>query len=338
MPPHRALAAPLALSLALFAGPLAAQPASTPAPPSVPAPAGSPAATAPSLLEQADAHFHRGVELYGEGDYRAAAVEFQRAYAIAPSYRVLFDLAGCFLELQEYAASLRAFQRYLREGGDEVPAARRAEVEKQIERLELRVARVDLQAEAGAAIEIDDVPAGSTPLGGPLLLSAGRRKIVLTKPGRPPATKVVEVAGGDALRIPIEIPEAPPAAVVAGPAPPPPPVVAPPPRLPPPPIALWATTGVLLSGAAVTGVLALESSDDLKTKLATFGVRPEDISAASTRTRALALATDLAGGSAILMMGVSIYVTASRRPEPSGPGPDLRLGAGLGSIQATGRF
>ena len=36
-------------------------------------------------LREADKHFQHGVSLYVEADYRAALVEFTRAYALAPN-------------------------------------------------------------------------------------------------------------------------------------------------------------------------------------------------------------------------------------------------------------
>ncbi|MCL2449171.1 MAG: tetratricopeptide repeat protein, partial [Polyangiaceae bacterium] len=42
-------------------------------------------ALADDANREAAAHFTRGVTYYGEGDYPAALVEFDRAYAIAPT-------------------------------------------------------------------------------------------------------------------------------------------------------------------------------------------------------------------------------------------------------------
>lgn len=37
--------------------------------------------------EEARAHHRRGLELYDEGDYRLALVEFQRAYAVGQNHK-----------------------------------------------------------------------------------------------------------------------------------------------------------------------------------------------------------------------------------------------------------
>ncbi|RYE85226.1 MAG: hypothetical protein EOO75_17190, partial [Myxococcales bacterium] len=87
-----------------------------------------PAHAAPNeAQEEGRQRFKRGVEFFKEGDYNAALVEFRRAYEVAPSYRILYNLGQTSYELQDYAGALTAFTRYLKEGGAEVDAARRAE-------------------------------------------------------------------------------------------------------------------------------------------------------------------------------------------------------------------
>src|SRR5215813_11224181 len=43
------------------------------------------------------AHFSRGLELYDEGDLRAALFEFTRAQEIAPNYKLFYNIAVCEL-------------------------------------------------------------------------------------------------------------------------------------------------------------------------------------------------------------------------------------------------
>src|SRR5690349_16550442 len=77
--------------------------------------------------EEAKSHFQRAVELFHEADFRAALIEFQRAYDAAPNYKVLYNLGQTSLELQDYAGALKAFRGYLDGGGREIPAARRTQ-------------------------------------------------------------------------------------------------------------------------------------------------------------------------------------------------------------------
>src|SRR5262245_23071216 len=74
-------------------------------------------------------HFKNGVDYYRDGDLGAALIEFKRAYAAAPNYRLLYNLGQVSHELLDYTNAQAYFQRYLSEGGAEIEAARRQEVE-----------------------------------------------------------------------------------------------------------------------------------------------------------------------------------------------------------------
>jgi hypothetical protein len=160
--------------------------------------------------QEAATHFERGVKLYEEQDWRGALIEFERAYGIAPRYAVLFNIAQARYQLLDYAGTLDAFQRYLVEGGDALTPARSAQVQASITELRGRVARLTVTTNvAGAEITIDDAPVGVTPLAGPLVVSAGRRKVVALKPGRVNAVRFVDIAGGDTADIILELHEVP---------------------------------------------------------------------------------------------------------------------------------
>ena len=132
--------------------------------------------------DEARSRFGRGVELFKENDYRAALIEFKRAYELAPNYKVLYNLGQTSLELQDYASALKTFEQYLREGGKDVPSKRKAEVEAELGKLRTRVAKITVEVNVeGAEVSIDDIVVGRTPLTEPLTVSAGRRKISVSK-------------------------------------------------------------------------------------------------------------------------------------------------------------
>jgi hypothetical protein len=133
-------------------------------------------------VQQAAEHFELGVRLYEEQDWRAALIEFERAYAVIARFQVLFNVAQCRYQLRDYAGALDAFARYLAEGGGKVPQDERDRVQATIEDLRGRVAQVRVETDVvGAEITVDDVRVGATPLAAPILLSEGRRKIAASK-------------------------------------------------------------------------------------------------------------------------------------------------------------
>src|SRR5262245_54716328 len=83
---------------------------------------------APNNSEAGRGHFDRGVDYYRDGNINAALIEFKRAYEAAPNYRVLFNLGQVANALNDYVEAQRYFQRYLQDGGAEIDAERRAEV------------------------------------------------------------------------------------------------------------------------------------------------------------------------------------------------------------------
>ncbi len=285
-------------------------------------------------------HFNRGVALSREGDYRAALVEFRRAYEISHKYRVLYNIGQTEFEVQNYAGARTAFQKYLSEGGAEIEAGRRAEVEADIKKLSGRVALIEIKTNTdGADILLDDAVIGQAPLKEPLQVSAGRRKITVQKGALPPVTRFIELAGGDTSSVTINLAAAePPAPVVAPLAPAPAP--APPPA--PSRTALWislAGTGALATGAVVTGILALGAHSDAEKKLGTRGVTAADVEAAHAKTARLGLVTDVLGGAAIVMGGVSIVLAATSgksRADEAKPAAALLLSP-RGAL-LTGRF
>jgi hypothetical protein len=293
-------------------------------------------------VEKGRGHFQRGVELFREGDYRAALVEFKRSYESAPSYRILYNIGQTNFELQDYAGALRAFERYLAEGGADVPANRRTIVEGEIRKLQGRVARIDVEVNvAGAQITVDDAPVGSSPLSEPVLVSAGVRRIAAVKPPLIAATRSVELAGGDRTKIVLKLEDPP----VAGSDRPPDPNLGG--QMPPPGggvqdpgpnrtpfwIALG-VTGALGAGAAVSGLLALQANDKFQDKLdSSFPGDADSIDQSRSNLRTWSYVADGLTVATIIAAGVTVYMgfrtaKSSSPTQGKAPGPATALQLG----------
>ncbi len=281
--------------------------------PALAAAQGPPPPPSAAAVEEGKGHFQRAVTLFREGDFRSALVEFRRAYELSHNYKVLYNIGQTEYEVQDYAGALRSFQRYLVEGGAEIDAPRRASVEEEVKKLAVRVARVEIKTGAdGAEVLVDDVVVGKTPLAEPVLVSIGRRKITLQKAGVVSAPRFVDLAGGDRSAVSIDLVEAAPGPVAVPLAVTPAGAAAPavPPPASPPRTGMWVSlgvTGALTVGAVITGVLALGAHGDAETKLGMLGVsKASDVEAAHSKTATLALVTDILGGTAIAMAGVTL--------------------------------
>ena len=274
-------------------------------------------------------HFARGVELYNDGDFRGALVEFKRAYTLLPRANVLYDIGETEFQLQDYAAALVTMRRFLAETGATAP--HRAEVEATVETLRGRVGKIALSTDvAHCEVALDDQPAGTTPLADAMSVSIGPRKIAITCPDRPVATRRVEVAAGEMVRLEVLLG---PALTVA------PREVAPRPSLESIQrrqrglLALsWTTTALFAAATLGVGTATLVESSQLGALRQTYPVQAETIGDKASLTRSLSIAADSLGVAALAAIGVSTYVTVRYRKEKK-----MVLGFGLGAQSATVR-
>ncbi|RYE90680.1 MAG: PEGA domain-containing protein [Myxococcales bacterium] len=291
----------------------------------------------PAKVEEARSRYERGRQLYDDGAFDAALIEFQRAYELAPSYKILFNLAQVHRQRNDYASALRTFERYLKEGGAEVDAKRRAEVDKELAQLRSRVATLVFTTNvSGVEISIDDELVGKTPLPQGVMVNSGKRKVTASRDGRVPVSRVVNVAGAETLKVDLELLE-PGAGAPAGSdsaAPPPPPTAV----APPPPASIpwvgWAVTGLLGVGWAVTGGMALSASSSLSTARDRPDPSRRDLDDQSSKAKNLALVSDILLGATVVAGGVSLYLTL-RTPKADSAlvrGP-VRIGVGPSSVK-----
>jgi hypothetical protein len=264
---------------------------------------------------EAGKHFQRGVTMYNEADYRAALVEFRRAYEIAPNAAVLYNIGQTYYQLQNYAAALVALGRYLTEAGPTAP--HRRDVEATIDTLQSRVGKVAISTSApGADITVDDELVGKSPLEEPVLVSIGRRKITALRDGRVTETRFVDVAAGDTVTVSL-------AADVRGP------TVGPamPESHGPSQSTIttgWVITGVAGAVALGTGGYAWLASRDLSNardakpvsaETMTINAKHDDLASKSSKVKTFSLIADISGLAAIAAGGVTLYLSLSRSKE-----------------------
>lgn len=280
------------------------------------------------MTQDAAKHFELGVSLYSEADYRAALVEFERAYALAPNATVSYNIAEAQYQLQDYASALATFERYLSQTSSGDP--RRGEVEQTIGVLHQRVGRLNVETDpVGADVAVDDQPVGRTPFDQPIVVSVGHRKVTASMAGRPTITRFVDVATQDTVPVRIPIP-----ALAADGA-----------RSETGSASLqrtddspgratqvndslssrrssqawltvgWTATGVLAAGAVTFGILALKSSNDLSQARSTFPTTSATLDHDATLTKTYSILADSLGAAAIAVGCVSLAATLSSHRE-----------------------
>lgn len=324
---RRALLATLA-GLAITSSSFAAPPAKPDAKPADSKPTDAkPGDTSESKPEdpnaiEAQKHFKNGLDLFKLHSHDASLVEFERAYQLSNNYKILFNIALVYRDMNNFAGAIDTFDRYFAEGGSDIDAYRRAEVDTEYERLKVYVAQLTVTANlAGAEVYVDDLPVGKTPFDKPIRINAGtRRKITINHESAAPITKFIRAAGGEKVSLSFDLRDN--KAVVSNQQP-----VAPVRPIAPPPeekpskfttlswIGLGAA-GALAIGGTVTGIAALGASSDVKNGSFAGTTVPDDLQSSQSTARALSLTTDILLVAAVATAGVTLYLTLTHDPKP----------------------
>lgn len=277
----------------------------------------------PAQLE-ARARFNRGVELYRDGDLAAALAEFRRAYALAPAYRLQYNIAQVCREQHDYACALSALRDYLGGGGAAIPPQKRSSIEQEAQRLSEFVSELTILVDlAGAEVLLDDTSLGTAPLGTPILVNVGRHR-VSARQGALVATRVVEAAGSERTQV----------SLLLAPAPAPPPTFssasepATSRAISPDRSLAWASgigAGVFLAGATVTGIFALHESRQLASERSGYPASSEQLHSTRDKVSSLALATDILGLLALGSGAGAVYFALRPAGPPTQPAAALSI-------------
>jgi hypothetical protein len=149
------------------------------------------------VQREAAARYPRGVAQADSGDFLGALAQFEEAYRLAPRYQVLYNIAVAAEHLQRFGEAIAAYERYLGDGGGEVPADRQAEVNRALAELRAKVAEVTVVVPgAPAQLSLDGLAVGSSPLPGPLLVAGGHHTIVAERGRKTVEERAFEVTPG----------------------------------------------------------------------------------------------------------------------------------------------
>jgi hypothetical protein len=302
------------------------------------------AQSAPTEAQKTEAslHFRRGVELFQEDAHRAALVEFERAYDIAPDYRLLYNIGQTKLRLQDYLGVVQSYEAYLSQGGTGVPAERRTQVEEALVALRDRVGRLGITCNRdGSEVFIDDVGVGKTPIKGSIPVNVGRHRVLVRAADGANETRVVNVAGGDVAELVIELRRMP---VQPGPTE----LLL---RAEPGmsvkrkgAIATWSVGAALLIGSAATGVLALDAQKNFDRLIDNQGSKPQSISERRDKVETLGLTTDIliGAGAAAVVVGTVLWILDARDKRADAEEADskkkLKVSFGPSGAQLRGSF
>jgi hypothetical protein len=139
--------------------------------------------------------FALGYRLVQEGKLEAGITAFERAYAASPHFSVLYNLAQAYAASGQVVRAVETFERYLSEGGEQVPVNRRSSVEEAIVHHSRRIGGLSIGAPHGSKIVLDGAFVGTAPLSAPLRVGAGTHALRVELAGHRPSERTVSVEG-----------------------------------------------------------------------------------------------------------------------------------------------
>jgi len=301
----------------------------------------SQSALPPTDAEQTEARtrYTRGLQLVKEENYQAALIEMQRAYSLNPSYKILYNLGQIQSHLGDAAAAVESYQRYLSDGGSDIPPGRILEVSQEIARLHTRVGSVELTVKGeGATVLVDEAVVGLSPFKKKVLVNVGKHKFTAARSGAEPMVRIVPIAGEDAITLELDASiraeglrtrqaAQQPAAEASAPD-----VKREESTLPRRAVAVdvedqtsktghevrsgnwllwagWAATGALAVGTVVTAFIARGDAQDLSRMRGNPNATRTSLDNAEASTFRAALITDILLGASVLAAGTSLYLT-----------------------------
>ncbi|MBW2278790.1 MAG: tetratricopeptide repeat protein [Deltaproteobacteria bacterium] len=167
--------------------------------------------------DPAKAAFDSGLRLYQEENFPGAAAAFREAYDLKPTWKILFNIGQAEAAAKRYGLALEALQKYLVQGGDDVPTDRGQEVRSEVKRLLDLVGMLQVEAAEGSEISVDSEARGTAPLPGVIPVSAGVDHQVASRTSEGDSTeRTVRVLSGQTLVVDLaseEVDDAPAVAV-----------------------------------------------------------------------------------------------------------------------------
>ncbi len=265
-------------------------------------------------IELAKAHHEQGLSFFDQGQFDLALTEFKNAYALIPNYRLLLNIALTQEQLGNLRSAYKSLEQFLSEGSEKLSEEEAANVMNQLKELRGRLGSVQITLESDAKeVSLDGDALDPKTLNQPLLVNPGRHQLViLSRDGRNQSrgfsveegeTKTIDLLGESAATSPsspkmVEVgsksSEPTDTGVVSG--------------QPTFPWWAWTATGALGAGAAVTGIMALNTRQQEKDLEMSGGSSDERIELRQ-RTENTALASDILLGLSILSAGASVYFT-----------------------------
>jgi len=143
----------------------------------------------------------QGAQHYRRGEFSDALADFQAAYGIYPSPKLLLNIGQSSRELGRPVEAIEAFEQFLAEAHD-APERVVLEAKKSVEELATQVGRLQIECPlSGAEITLDGKRIGVAPVKDTIRVTAGRHQVQAIHAGMSPANTSPYVLAGTVERV-----------------------------------------------------------------------------------------------------------------------------------------
>ncbi len=153
------------------------------------------------------AKFERGQQLFLDGRYAEALPLFRDALGASGSPNARLYVARCLYELGELLEAHREMRRTVEDArGDDKYSATHEAAAKELDEVAAKLGRITVHvrgAPPDLAVALDDRPLAPSELGQPMVVAPGTHRVVARAAGMPDASRVVEVAAGQSVEVPL---------------------------------------------------------------------------------------------------------------------------------------
>ncbi|HEX3594103.1 MAG TPA: hypothetical protein VHU80_03345 [Polyangiaceae bacterium] len=111
------------------------------------------------VSDSARQHFKTGVAYMQDPDgarYEEAYREFKAAYADSPSWKILGNLAITAMKLERDGEAIEAYEKYLAQGGAQIDAGEKAQVERDLLTTKAGVVTISMKVTPAAGVTLTD--------------------------------------------------------------------------------------------------------------------------------------------------------------------------------------
>jgi hypothetical protein len=144
-------------------------------------------------------------DMFDDGNYRGALVQYQRIYDETKNPRILYNIGISHKELRRYAKALGAWEKQLIHR-DKLPKKEVERAEKAIEVVRPFVSTLTITSnQAGATLIVNGDEVGQTPFLASIPVDVGENVLVLKKEGYVTLERTIEVARGAPAAVTLDL-------------------------------------------------------------------------------------------------------------------------------------